>query len=150
VAGEAWEPTAARGLRLDAAHLRRLQGRALAQVGDRDAAVAALGEAEREFDTFPSVRARDEVRRELRKLGARVELRGNVAEAADGVASLSSREREIAELVTDRRTNKEIAAELYLSEKTVESHLRNVFVKLGVRSRVQVARVIERERAKAS
>jgi DNA-binding NarL/FixJ family response regulator len=96
------------------------------------------------------VRARDEVRRELRKLGARVEpRRATGRDAAEGVASLSSREREIAELVTDRRTNKEIAAELFLSEKTIESHLRNVFAKLGVRSRVQVARVMERERADA-
>jgi DNA-binding NarL/FixJ family response regulator len=95
------------------------------------------------------VRARDEVRRELRKLGARVEPRRAAGDAAEGVASLSSREREIADLVTDRRTNKEIAAELFLSEKTIESHLRNVFAKLGVRSRVQVARVIERERADA-
>ena len=147
VTAEALEPAIARGLRFDAAHLRRLQGRALAELGDRDGAVAALGEAEREFDSFPSLRARDEVRRELRKLGARVEPRGPVADASEGVASLSSREREIAELVTDRKTNREIAAELFLSEKTVESHLRNVFVKLGVRSRVQVARVIERERA---
>jgi DNA-binding NarL/FixJ family response regulator len=149
LAGDAWEPTAARGLRLDAAHLLRLRGRALAELGDREGAVAALGKAEREFDSFPSFRARDEVRRELRKLGARVELRGQVADAADGLASLSSREREIAELVTDRKTNKEIAAELYLSEKTIESHLRNIFVKLGVRSRVQVARIMERESASA-
>jgi DNA-binding CsgD family transcriptional regulator len=150
VAGDAWMPTLARGLRLDAAHLRRFQGRALAELGDRDAAVSVLRDAEREFDSFPSVRARDEVRRELRKLGARVEpRRATGRDAAEGVASLSSREREIAELVTDRRTNKEIAAELFLSEKTIESHLRNVFAKLGVRSRVQVARVMERERADA-
>ena len=60
--------------------------------------------------------------------------------------ALTKREREIAELVTDRKTNKEIAAELFLSEKTIESHLRNVFVKLGVSSRVEVARAVERDR----
>jgi DNA-binding NarL/FixJ family response regulator len=49
--------------------------------------------------------------------------------------------------VTDRRTNREIAAELFLSEKTIESHLRNVFVKLGASSRVEVARTIERSRS---
>jgi DNA-binding NarL/FixJ family response regulator len=44
----------------------------------------------------------------------------------------------------DRRTNKEIAAELYLSPKTVESHIRNLFHKLDVDSRVEVARAVER------
>ena len=52
-------------------------------------------------------------------------------------------------LVTDRKTNKEIAAELFLSGKTVESHLRNIFAKLGASSRVDVARAVEREAAAA-
>ena len=46
-----------------------------------------------------------------------------------GIASLTRREREIAELVWDRRTNREIAETLFLSAKTVESHLRNIFAK---------------------
>jgi DNA-binding NarL/FixJ family response regulator len=43
-------------------------------------------------------------------------------------------------------TNKQIAAQLFLSEKTIESHIRNVFHKLGAASRVEVARAIERDR----
>jgi len=147
VAAEAYGPAAERGLRVEAAHLRRLEGTALAALGRRREAVAALAQAEQEFDAFPSVRARDQVRRELRRLGARTERRGRATREAGGVVALSPREREIADLVTDRKTNREIAAELFLSEKTVESHLRNVFAKLGVTSRVHVARAIERERA---
>ena len=66
-----------------------------------------------------------------------------------GSTALTEREREIADLVTDRLTNREIAAQLFLSEKTIESHLRNVFVKLGASSRVEVARMVERSQGEA-
>ena len=150
VAVQAREPVAARGLRFDAAQLLRLEGLALAALGEREAAVAALREAEREFDSFPATRARDDVRKELRKLGARAEPRGRVASGHAGLEALSTREREVADLVTDRRTNKEIAAALFLSEKTVETHLRNIFRKLSASSRVQVARAVERDRDPAA
>jgi DNA-binding NarL/FixJ family response regulator len=50
----------------------------------------------------------------------------------------------VAHLVVDRRTNPEIASELFLSLKTVETHLRNIFRKLDVSSRADVARLVER------
>jgi DNA-binding NarL/FixJ family response regulator len=131
---------------LPAAFSTALAGRALAAAGDRARAVAVLREAERELDECGSVRVRDEMRRELRRFNARAEPRGPGTSQDGGIASLTRREREIAELVTDRRTNREIAATLFLSEKTIETHLRNVFMKLGASSRVQVARTIERER----
>jgi DNA-binding CsgD family transcriptional regulator len=59
---------------------------------------------------------------------------------------LTKRELEIATLATDRKTNREIAAALFLSGKTVESHMRNIFHKLGVSSRVEVARAVEQQR----
>ena len=48
--------------------------------------------------------------------------------------------------MVDRRTNPEIAKALFLSPKTVESHLRHIFHKLDVSSRADVARAVERTR----
>jgi DNA-binding CsgD family transcriptional regulator len=69
---------------------------------------------------------------------------GPRAREAHGLASLSEREREIAALVGDGLTNREIGARLFLSEKTIETHLTRVFQKLGVRSRAQVAAEVAR------
>jgi DNA-binding CsgD family transcriptional regulator len=52
---------------------------------------------------------------------------------------LTAQERQIAELARDRLSNPEIAARLFLSPRTVEWHLRNVFMKLGIRSRRELA-----------
>ncbi len=145
-AEEAIRAAEAVGARLPAAYARAIRGRALAAAGERKPAIEALREAERELDECDSVRERDGVRRELRKLGARAEKRGPATTEDSGIAALTKRELEIAELVTDRKTNREIAAELFLSDKTVESHLRNIFVKLGASSRVEVARALERDR----
>ena len=83
--------------------------------------------------------------RELAKLGRRPYRRTRRLKADGvGIASLTGRELEVARLVVDRRTNAQIAATLFLSPKTVETHIRNVFHKLDVSSRVEVARAVER------
>jgi DNA-binding NarL/FixJ family response regulator len=146
VAHASAEAAALVGARLQAAFSLSLEGRALAAAGERTRAIAVLREAEQELAACGSVRVRDEMRRELRKLGARAEPRGPAAAGDSGVAALTKRELEIAGLVTDRLTNHEIAVALFLSDKTVESHIRNIFHKLGVSSRVDIARAIERER----
>ena len=55
------------------------------------------------------------------------------------VGELTARERDVAQLVAAGRTNAEIAAELYLSPRTVERHVGSILSKLGYRSRVQIA-----------
>ena len=55
--------------------------------------------------------------------------------ADDAFGPLTAREVEVVRLVAAGKTNRAVADELYLSEKTVERHLSNVFVKLAIRSR---------------
>ena len=118
------------------ARARLAEGRALAAAGDRPAAVAALLEAETALDGFGALRLRGEAVRELRRLGHRVVR----AAPADGADPLTAREREIAELIAAGHTNREVAEQLVLSTRTIEAHLRSIFAKLGVRSRVELAR----------
>jgi DNA-binding CsgD family transcriptional regulator/tetratricopeptide (TPR) repeat protein len=110
-------------------------GAALAAAGERSAGdrAAARGRAP-SWTRAARCACATRLRRELRKLGARAEPRGPAPRRV-GVSSLTKRELEIADLVTDRMTNREIAAALFLSDKTIESHMRNLFMKLGVSSR---------------
>ncbi|MEO3784842.1 LuxR C-terminal-related transcriptional regulator [Actinocorallia sp. B10E7] len=61
-------------------------------------------------------------------------------ESREPAAGLTAQQEQIARLAAEGSTNREIAARLTLSPRTVEHHLRNVFARLGVRSRVELAR----------
>ena len=76
----------------------------------------------------------DRARRELLATGEKV--RKRTVETRD---DLTAQERQIARLARDGLSNPEIGARLFLSPRTVEWHLRNVFTKLGIRSRRQLA-----------
>ena len=133
------------GAPIEAALSRTLAGRALAQAGEVDRAATELQRAAREFEAHGALRYRNEAERELRKLGHRIHRRTRRGpDDATGLESLTARELEIARLVVDRKTNPEIAAELFLSQKTVETHLRNIFRKIDVSSRVALAQAVER------
>jgi DNA-binding NarL/FixJ family response regulator len=133
------------GARVDAATARTLLGRALADAGERERAVNELELAAQQLDSYGAVRYRNQAEQELRKLG-RHPYRRTRPQNADGVGveTLTQREADIARLVMNRHTNAEIAAQLFLSVKTIESHMHNIFRKLDVSSRVEVARTLER------
>ncbi|GIF21978.1 DNA-binding CsgD family transcriptional regulator [Actinoplanes tereljensis] len=72
--------------------------------------------------------------RELRAAGDRV--------PAMTASPLTAQQERIAGLVADGATNREVAQQLHLSPRTVDHHLRNVFARLGVRSRTELARLL--------
>jgi DNA-binding CsgD family transcriptional regulator len=133
------------GAPIEAALSRTLAGRALAQARQPERAVVELQRAATELHSCGALRYRAAAERDLRRLGHHVHRRTRPGAAAGGgVQSLTERELQVALLVVDRRTNPEIADGLFLSPKTIETHIRNIFHKLDVSSRVEVARMVER------
>jgi DNA-binding NarL/FixJ family response regulator len=93
----------------------------------------ARGQLRAGYDMFSSMGAEafaERARRELLATGETV--RKRVEETRD---VLTAQETQIARLAADGRTNPEIASHLFLSRRTVEWHLHNVFGKLGISSR---------------
>jgi class 3 adenylate cyclase/DNA-binding CsgD family transcriptional regulator len=141
---EAAEALATAASAFEHAGWRLFHGRALALLGmarvagDRDGALDALCRAGDVFDGCGAMIRRRRVAEDIRRLGARGR---RAARAATGPAALSKREREVARLAVDGRSAKEIAAALFIGERTVESHLAAVYAKLGVSSRVELVRL---------
>jgi DNA-binding CsgD family transcriptional regulator len=133
------------GATIESALSRTLAGRALAQAAETDRAVAELQRAAAAFDACGALRYRQSAERELGKLGHRPHRRTHAGtNGGAGIDSLTERELQVARLVVDRKTNPQIAAELFLSQKTVETHLRNIFRKIDVSTRVELAHEVER------
>jgi ATP/maltotriose-dependent transcriptional regulator MalT len=102
------------------ATMRTLLGHALRQRGDDAAAADCFAEAVRLFE----------------QIGARLDARLVFDDAKPArPAGLTDREVDVLRLIAAGRTNNEIAAELYLSAKTVSRHVSNIFTKIGVTSR---------------
>jgi DNA-binding NarL/FixJ family response regulator len=89
-----------------------------------------LRQAHEMFETIGAEAFAERARRELQATGETVRKRTD-----DTRDELTAQERQIAELARDGHTNPEIAAQLFLSARTVEWHLRKVFMKLGITSR---------------
>jgi DNA-binding CsgD family transcriptional regulator len=116
-------------------------GRLLLLSADQESAVANLEAAYRTYLAADAYRDVARVRQALAGLGVRKRQRV-VARPDRGWASLTRTESAVARIVAQGHTNKETAAQLFVSPETVNTHLRHVFTKLGVRSRVELARFV--------
>lgn len=133
------------GARLEAERARVLFGRWLGEGGRKADAVAALELAEERLHVLGAEHDRTAAARELRKLGRRAPRRPTAPAAGGRLSGLSARESEVAALVAGGATNQAIADALFLSVKTVESHLRNIFAKAGVSSREALAAAVQEQ-----
>ncbi len=106
----------------EAARVRVLIGLACRELGDRDSAAMELDAAR---EVFQNLGARPDLAR----------LAGLDEGAAAPAGGLTAREIEVLRLVSAGKTNRAVAAELVISDKTVARHLSNIFDKLGVSSR---------------
>ena len=109
---------------------------------DRPAAIEVLRAAGAAAERMGVVTEQAIAEQLLRSLGVRTWRRHAAPMFSDSLAGLSEHEREIARLVGQGRTNPEIASTTFLSRKTVEHHVSNVFAKLGVRNHAELAALI--------
>jgi DNA-binding CsgD family transcriptional regulator len=107
---------------------------------ERDAAVEVLGRALALYTELGATWAARRVRSRLRELGVRRRLVAAEPETS-GWAALTAAELAVARLVAEGLTNREVAERLFVSPHTVNSHLRHVFSKLDINSRVELARL---------
>jgi DNA-binding CsgD family transcriptional regulator len=116
--------------------------RLLAQGERRDEAAALLAEALDRYEQAGADAWAGRVRAQLRALGVRPAPRGPRHRPAGGWQSLTATERAVSLLVAEGLTNGAVARRLYISPHTVNTHLRHVFAKLDISSRVALAAVV--------
>ncbi|MFD0735127.1 helix-turn-helix transcriptional regulator [Planotetraspora mira] len=131
---------------LDAGRALLTAGLAHMEAGDKSAARDSLRSAASAFDACGARGLKAQTDRELRRLGVRVSGAASASGAGRdaGDLGLSPREFEVARLVADGLTNQQIAQRLFLSVRTIETHLSRIFTKLDVSSRVGVATALNR------
>ena len=129
-----------RELRIPAerAQILHRAGVALAAAGERELAVERQAEAYRLARQLAARPLAGRAAAAIEELGESAEQRLGRG-AADGESPLTRREQEVVRLVAGGRTNREIAAELFLSPRTVDMHVRNILAKLDCRSRVEAS-----------
>jgi DNA-binding NarL/FixJ family response regulator len=117
------------GRRFDRARTLLAHGETLRRFKKKRAARDAIDAALEVFDELGAKLWSAKAKRELARISGR-----------RTAAGLTETERRIAALVADGYSNKEVANELFVTQRTVETHLTNVYAKLGLRSRTELAR----------
>jgi DNA-binding NarL/FixJ family response regulator len=141
---EAW---LAAGRPLDAYRVQYAIAVAEARAGDQEAAIARLTDARAAFAKMGAEHDANLAAKLLRELGKRS--RADTRES--DVEELTHRELEVAQLVTSGMTNAQAGERLHLSPKTIAAHLSNIYGKLEINSRAQLAAwVQEHERSQAT
>jgi DNA-binding CsgD family transcriptional regulator len=114
----------------------------LAEHGDRGAARSAFVRADDIYEELGASWDLARLRADFRQYGIRRGPRTKHRQVRAGWDSLTASEAKVARLVADGLSNKQIAERLVLSTRTVESHVSHILAKLGVRSRVDIARQV--------
>jgi DNA-binding NarL/FixJ family response regulator len=124
------------------AYTRLRTAEALLGAGGRDDVAEPLRDAHAVAVALGAHPLQDAVESLARR--ARIALERTAAPAAGDDELLTPREAEVLELLADGMTNREIAAQLFISQKTVGTHLGHIFDKLGVHNRVEAAGRVRR------
>jgi DNA-binding CsgD family transcriptional regulator len=119
-------------------------GERLRRMGRRIDARERLRAALATFENLGAEPWAEQARAELRATGERVRKREEST-----AARLTAQEHQVAVLVADGGTNREVGARMMLSPRTIEFHLRNIYAKLGVRSRTELAKRVADKGANA-
>jgi DNA-binding CsgD family transcriptional regulator len=137
----------ARGPRvLDTALVREETGHALLRHGEVDSGRSQLVQALELYDGLNAARGLLRSEAALRGTGVRLGRRGSRKRPQRGWLSLTPTECTIAGLVAEGRSNPQIADQLYVSHRTVQTHVSHIFVKLDISSRAQLAAEVTRQR----
>lgn len=118
----------------------------LAGRGDTNEARSLLDRADRIFDQLDAARDLARVDAALRRLGVRRGSRGPRRRPRSGWSSLTVTEHTVAGLVAEGLSNPQIADRLYVSRRTVQTHVSHIFTKLDIASRAQLAAAVAQQR----
>jgi DNA-binding CsgD family transcriptional regulator len=127
-------------LRVELARTHLVYGEWLRRANRRVDARAQLRTAHEMFSSMGAEAFAERARRELHATGETVRKR-----TVETRGELTAQEAQIARLARDGLSNPEIATRLFISPRTVQYHLRKVFLKLGIRSRAQLDAVLPRD-----